>query len=148
MKFRTASVIVLSALLLAAYGANADVDSPSTPGKQDLAIVLQGIKNDRGRLIVTVYDNPTDYAQYGNPIATASLPPVDNISVAFRSLPDGDYAVIAFHDADENGDLNMENDYPTEGYGGSGIESRFDEPDFDGAVVEADIVYLRMFYLE
>ena len=72
---------------------------------------------------------------------------IDNLERCFHGLPAGRYAVRAFHDEDGDGDLGMDQGYPLEGYATSNASGRFDDPDFDEAVVTEADVALRLYYL-
>lgn len=69
-----------------------------------------------------------------------------SVNVLFPDLQSGPYVVAAFHDEDGNQDLNMDSEWPTEGYATSGAIDAYDVPTFANASLSADKVTITMFY--
>ncbi|MFK7861081.1 MAG: DUF2141 domain-containing protein [Granulosicoccus sp.] len=73
----------------------------------DLQITVGNIQDAKGRVLLAIYDSEANFNQtvaYGN-VAAAKK---DEIVFSFSNLPLGQYAVMAFHDIDNNGKLNVD----------------------------------------
>ena len=135
---------MLSLLLLAACGPSA-AEEPAC-GEGNLTVRLEGIRGSDGRVLLAVYANPAAFASDGEAIAWFAVPPATS-----RLILDGvqrrPVAISAFHDENDDQQLNLKGDFPLEGYGSSGDVGRFDEPDFDDAKIDGDVAVVRFHYL-
>jgi uncharacterized protein (DUF2141 family) len=116
----------------------------------ELNITVTGIQSDTGAIMIGVYAEPDAFAHaIANSSESGSLNDKSRfIGVSMRakagtqhftvgSVPPGRYAVIAFHDENDNGQLD-ENGWgvPVEGYGFSNDAAAFlGAPSFDAAAV-------------
>jgi uncharacterized protein (DUF2141 family) len=117
----------------------------------DLRVSIQGVASSEGSLMIGLYDTPEHFR---SAIATAAQAGLLNDrsrlvgiamraiagtqSVVFTNLKPGAYAIIVFHDANDNGKLD-ENPWgaPSEGYGFSNdAEGFLAAPPFDQAAVK------------
>jgi len=71
-----------------------------------------------------------------------------SVSTQFDQLAEGPFVVSFFQDEDGDGDLTMQGEYPIEGYGGSGMDTPYDEPSFESASLGYGQHVFRMHYLE
>ena len=75
----------------------------------DLTIELTGLAKAEGHVYIAVYDNPDDWLGdekvAGKQVAIADAL-VDELVVATMSLPEGEYAISIFYDANDNGELD------------------------------------------
>ena len=115
-----------------------------------LMVEVRGVRNAKGQVIVTIYDNAAALARYDDEdyVDYKIVPAAEGTVFAdFPALTEGPYAVSIFHD--ENGDLKfgMDGFTPLEGYGTSGAVGPYDEPPFDRAAVSPGAVKIEMFYL-
>ena len=102
------------ALLAAAFLA-----LPAAAG--DLAIEVEGIRSDKGRVYVAVH-RPVDNVSFPDAAGMVAggwrLADGGPVRMAFRGLAPGRYAVNAFHDENANGELDTNIlGIPREGYG-------------------------------
>ena len=116
----------------------------------DLNVTILGVRSYAGALMIGLYDNAV---RFKNGIVTAThigllkdkgrlvgvtmRARTGSQSVGFRQLPPGPYAVIVFHDENDNGILDEDLlGIPTEGYGFSNNATGFfSAPSFDAAAV-------------
>ncbi len=106
----------------------------------DLSIEIEGLRSDSGRVYVGVF-SPTrgfDFPQEEGMILGGWWLAEDrSVRVTWHGLPDGEYAVTAYHD--ENGNDQFDRNVlglPTEGYGFSNDAPVFmGPPKFDDAAV-------------
>jgi uncharacterized protein (DUF2141 family) len=117
----------------------------------DLSVTVQGVSSDVGELLLGVYSDAAGFQRAIDSSATKSalLPQAWRIvgaslrakagsqSITFIDLPPGRYAVIAFHDENDNGLLDANSfGVPTEGYCFSNDAMGFlGAPSFDAAAV-------------
>lgn len=82
----------------------------------DLQIDITDVKSNTGSLMIAVYDSAETFLKKpvkGIKVAAQST----QTSVQVNDLPAGDYAIVAFHDANENGKLDRNPmGIPTEDY--------------------------------
>ena len=118
---------------------------------EGLNVEIRDVKSGDGELLVVVFDNRQAYDNYDfNGAAGFAEVAADSmtVNVPFASLRDGPYAVFAYHDENGDDDLNMDGDYPLEGYGTSGARNWWHEPTFDEAASDARNIRVKMFYLD
>ena len=106
----------------------------------DLVIELQGIRSNEGRAYVAVHQKSphVEFPDTKGSIARLDLSAREGtVTVVLKDLPEGDYAVSAFHDENANGELDKNVvGIPTEGYAFSNDAFGFlGPPDFDDAAV-------------
>ncbi len=118
----------------------------------NLLLTIDGIRSNVGEILIGVYDTADGFKSAIDSSATKSAlrPEAWRIvgaalraqtgaqSIIFADLPPGRYAVIAFHDANDNGllDANVLG-VPVEGYGFSNNAQGFlSAPSFDAAAVD------------
>ncbi len=116
-----------------------------------LTVTILGLHSDAGELLIGVYENAAGFASAiaGSSTVSALLPQKWRIagaslraktgsqSITFRQLPPGRYAIIAFHDENDNGLLDANAlGVPMEGYGFSNNAQGFlSAPSFNAAAV-------------
>lgn len=148
----------------AAAGAG-DQTAPSTALEpRDLRVNIEGIRSGFGTVMIGLYDNADGFiaaiknsAEMGllndkGRLAGIALRATSGTrSVVFMQLPPGQYALIVFHDENDNGRLD-ENAWgvPTEGYGFSNnAQGLLGAPSFDAAKITLDgtsSVPIRLIY--
>ncbi|HEY1181638.1 MAG TPA: DUF2141 domain-containing protein [Rhodocyclaceae bacterium] len=108
MRIRFSAALLCAGLVLAAQSACAQ-----------LTVVLNGVQHDRGSVRVGLYKDPATFRKEAHAYAIQQVPAqAGSVRVQFADLPSGDYAIMAYHDEDGNGELNRRfGMFPTEGYG-------------------------------
>ena len=117
----------------------------------NLALTVEGVRSDAGEVLIGVYGNADAFSSAieGSATKSALLPQAWRIvgvalrakagsqSVIVTNLPPGRYAVIAFHDENDNGLLDANAlGVPIKGYGFSNNAQGFlSAPSFDAAAV-------------
>ena len=102
----------------------------------NLIVEIKDISSTQGKLMVGIFDNPTDFKLKTNPVYKQIVSPSDSaVSYSFKSVSKGIYAIAVFHDTNENGSLDTKKlGIPSEGVGFSGILSKgIKPPDFEEA---------------
>ena len=106
----------------------------------DLAVEVRGIRSDDGRLFVAVHAPETKETFPAGAGAVAALQQRARAGVIrymLHDLPPGRYAVNAFHDENDNGELDTNLiGIPSEGFGfANDPDASFGPPDFEAAAV-------------
>ena len=121
--------------LLPTLNLSADtIDGSKQKGK--LIIKFDGLKNDKGNLIIALCNSSDNYKIDDKPFIGKNVKLHDkNILIEFDDLPYGNYAVKAFHD--ENGNNKLDTNFlgiPSEDYGFSNnARGTFGPPSWDDA---------------
>lgn len=114
-----------------------------------LNVTVDGIRNAKGNIIILVFDNARafDRLDVWGAIDYAQIPSrKGSVSHAFADLNAGPYAVLLFHDENNDEDLNMTASKLLEGLGSTGAPNPQDEPDFKAASVWPGDVRVRIHY--
>jgi uncharacterized protein (DUF2141 family) len=126
-------VLVARALLLL-FSAGA----ASTVLAGELTIEISGVTPDRGKVYVAVYDRPETFPIPGKQLVGRVMAAGDrHLTAHFADLPPGQYAVVAFQDFNDNGQLDKNFlGIPKEPYGFSnGARGSAGPPKFAAAAV-------------
>lgn len=106
----------------------------------DLEIVVTGIRDieSPGKVFIGVFNSPDGFLKDERRYARAAIPTVNGTARLVFALPPGRYAMVAFHDANNNGELDTNIlGVPTEGYAFSRDARGFmSAPSFDSAALE------------
>lgn len=119
-----AALLTLSAQALgAAHSQDSRADAIAVPGGSNtLILTVEGVRSDQGQLRAQLLARKSPDA----PVATVGyeVEPArkGSVTLTFRNLSAGDYAVQLFHDENDNGKVEMNlAGIPTEGFGFSNI---------------------------
>ena len=90
-----------------ALAAALTVAAPAAPAfAADLTVAFPSAA-PQGQIMVAVFNSEANYGGEGQPVQVAMLDAAaGQTSVTFDGLPDGDYAVRAFHDLNGDGKMN------------------------------------------
>ena len=76
----------------------------------DVSVTIQGLANANGQVLVGLYNKASEFPE-GTRVDGKVLPAIKGaLTVVFKDLPSGNYAISAFHDINKNGrlDVNMQ----------------------------------------
>lgn len=109
-------------------------------GAADLALTIGGIANDKGYVMIALFDKPAGFRKTEAAVAAIRVRArKGDVKVTLFDLPSGTYAVSSFHD--ENGDQKLDRNMmniPTEGYGFSnGARGVMGPPSFEDSAFKA-----------
>jgi uncharacterized protein (DUF2141 family) len=103
------------------------------PG-QDVEVIVKNVKNEKGVLMVGLFNSEKTFTM--QPLK-GEMPAakVGTITVVFKKIPAGKYAIAVFHDANQNGKLDTNfMGVPKEGFGFSNdVMGNFGPPSFEKA---------------
>lgn len=113
------------------------VDAAEVRAERGLAVIVAGLRNDSGQLLVGVHEDPEAFPSRPEFAVRSATVRISHRSgrADFPDLPDGVYAVAVCHDENDNGrcDANFLG-VPSEGVAASrGAVGRFGPPAFDDA---------------
>ena len=120
---------------------------------QPLTVKLNNLEHDRGTVRVALFSDPKTFRKADQAFASSESPAkAGTVTVVFDDIPAGQYAVMAYHDENANGELDLRfGMFPTEGYGLSNNpkvmgppafeESRFEVPGDKPREIDIDIHY-------
>ena len=117
------------------------VGSLLTSGKQEITVTVVNATTDNGKVSFALYDHVTFMK---TPLKGASAKIIKGKStVTFKNIAQGEYSVICFHDKNNNGKMDFnENGIPLEDYGASNNNMDFGPPSFLDSkftVIEKDV---------
>ncbi len=122
------------------------IASPTNAEEARLLVNLKEIRDAIGDVRVSLYREPETFRKEDRAVKVVSTPAVKGeLQVVFEGLPAGRYAIMAYHDENSDGKLNLRlGMFPTEGYGLSNNPQvigppRFAESAFDVAGPETSI---------
>ena len=109
----------------------------------ELAIDVHGVRSGDGRVYLAVHGPATrDTFPSGEAVVEGLRAPAraGTMRFVFQDLAPGRYALSAFHDENDNGELDTNlMGIPSEGYGfGNDASAAFGPPSFEAAAVDVD----------
>jgi uncharacterized protein (DUF2141 family) len=130
--------------------------APPPAGNQaTLAFAIEGVRNDKGQLLVAVYTSKEAWLKVPSAAKVMKVAPrAGNVFAVMEEVPTGACAVLVFHDENGNGKLDMgwlPLPGPTEGSGASnGATGRMGPPSWEDAKFECRpgeaVVKLKLAY--
>ena len=111
---------------------------PALAQTATLSVNLQDVRNATGNLRASLYREPETFRKEDKAVQVVTLPAVaGDARIVFADLPLGKYAVMAYHDENADGRLNLRfGMFPTEGYGLSNNPQVMGPPKFADSAFE------------
>ena len=136
------NLLVSSFFILASTTACSCESSAVAPEKEEvtgsLTVKVTNIREAKGQLMAVIHDTKQAYDTNNERAAYAAITlKLGNkaTSFSFHDLPQGNYAVVLFHDENATGVFDIKGEEPLEGYGMSGARHALDQPSFRKASV-------------
>lgn len=103
-----------------------------------ITVSINNVSNDQGKVVFALHTKDT--FMKADAIDTAESEIKDGkVQITFKDVPSGEYAIIALHDANENGRMDyQENGMPLEAYGTSNNPMAFGPPQYEDAKFTLD----------
>jgi uncharacterized protein (DUF2141 family) len=119
-----------------------------------LRVNLIGLRSSNGKVHCTLYNNPDAFPDDDSKALKEAEAPIkdDSATCTFAGLPAGKYALVAFHDENDNGKFDESMlGMPEEGYAFSNnVRPTFSKPNFDECAFDYkggnDSITLSMIY--
>jgi len=107
-------------------------------GGADLNVTVESIRSGKGQVKLMLFEREEGFRKEDKAHQVLALPATtDSVVGAFRDLPPGRYAVIAYHDENANGKLDLRfGMFPKEGYGMSNNFKPSGPPKFKDAAFD------------
>lgn len=104
----------------------------------DLEVAVTGVRSTQGQVKLMLFDHAEGFRKENKARQVLAMPALrDEVKGVFHNLPAGPYAVIAYHDENGDGKLNLRlGMFPKEGYGLSNNPKVYGPPDFKASAVE------------
>ena len=104
----------------------------------DLSVAAQQVRSGEGQVKLMLFEREEGFRKEDKARQVLALPAAaGSVSGVFRDLPPGRYAVIAYHDENGNGKLDLRfGMFPKEGYGLSNNPKLSGPPKFKDAAFE------------
>ena len=111
---------------------------PSLAQTATLTVNLHEVRNATGNLRASLYREPETFRKEDKAVQVVTLPAVaGDARIVFADLAPGKYAVMAYHDENADGRLNLRfGMFPTEGYGLSNNPQVMGPPKFADSAFE------------
>ncbi|MBA1277809.1 DUF2141 domain-containing protein [Stutzerimonas stutzeri] len=105
---------------------------------QELSVTLNGLGHDNGQVAVAVYADPKTFRKDDQAFAAQKAKAEKGaVTLVFNDVPPGRYAVLAYHDENDNGELDRRfGMFPSEGYGLSNNPKLMGPPSYDDSAFE------------
>ncbi|WP_217474161.1 DUF2141 domain-containing protein [Stutzerimonas stutzeri] len=118
-----------SLLLLLAVSASGAAFADGQP----LTVRLNGLQHDQGAVRVALFSDPRSFRKVDKAFATREVAAAaGTLTLRFDDVPAGQYAIMAYHDENGNGELDRRfGMFPTEGYGLSNNPKVMGPPAFE-----------------
>lgn len=106
----------------------------------ELQVQLEGVKHDKGVVKVGLYRDAATFRKENQAFQTLQAPAkAGTVTIKFANIPTGQYAIMAYHDEDGNGEMNRRlGMFPTEGYALSNNPKVMGPPAFADSAFKVD----------
>ena len=124
---------IVKPLIMVAALATTAVASAAT-----LTLTITGVQKVEGALMIAIFDSQDAFDEGGESFRSIRQEVTDEtVTVTVEDVPAGQYAIKMYHDANGNGELDMNMmGMPSESYGFSRNKGRFGPPPFNKAVID------------
>ncbi len=130
--------VMTKALLALSLVAASMLSGIAAADEYALTVHIGAVRGERGKVHVELYNTPETFRKSAKALRVLQVPALkDGVTVKFEGIVPGRYAILAFHDEDENGEMNKRfGMIPTEGYALSNDPQVFGPPAFKDSAFE------------
>lgn len=122
--------------------AQSDSEVTTTEG-QTITVTVKNVKNNIGQIMFTLHNGET--WMKGQGIQNINSEIINNtVTVTFKNVKPGTYAVMVLHDENKNNRMDFENGMPKESYGMSNNPLSYGPPNFGEAKFNIDAENLNL----
>ncbi|WP_179018730.1 DUF2141 domain-containing protein [Winogradskyella forsetii] len=110
----------------------------SQDAQSTITVTIDNVNNDKGTVKMGLYTEET--FMKGKPLMGEQSEIKDGkVTITFENVKPGEYAIIAYHDVNENNKMDFsDNGMPLESYGISNNEMSFGPPQYSDAKFKVD----------
>jgi uncharacterized protein (DUF2141 family) len=101
-----------------------------------ITVQVHNISSNKGKVLFGLYNSEANFDQkisFASAIGTINA---FKTEVSFEQIPTGTYAIICFHDENENNQMDFDNFMPLEDFGASNNPRTFGPPQFQASKFE------------
>lgn len=103
-----------------------------------VTVTIDNVTSDEGKVIASIHTVETFMKGAGVDNLESDIQD-GKVTLVFENVPNGTYAIMAMHDANNNKQMDFEaNGMPKEGYGMSGNDMTMGPPSFENAKFEVN----------
>lgn len=130
-------VVLVSYLITFVTQAQINTNTTSLAGGSRVKAGVQNIRTNQGTVYFTIYNSQKSFNNQSAFASQKATVKFNSAEVFFQNLPQNTYAIVCFHDANDNGMMDFDSiGKPLEDYGTSAKERPFGPPMFDDAKFE------------
>ena len=108
-----------------------------------IEVIIDNVTSDDGKVILGLHTSETFMIAEGIKKAESKIVS-GKVTITFKNVQPGTYAVIALHDKNENNRMDFENGMPKESYGSSNNPMDYGPPQFSASKFEVGNENLKM----
>jgi uncharacterized protein (DUF2141 family) len=109
-------------------------EEPGVPPATTVHIIVENVESNHGTVNIAVCD--TDFSPQGCPYKTSTPAARGFVEVVFDDVPPGKYAVVGYHDVNDNNEFDKFLSMPREPYALSGAAADELIPEFNDAMLK------------
>ena len=104
----------------------------------DISVSVDNITSNKGKVYFTLYNSKDNFYQRMAFSKETGEIKENSSAVVFTNVPKGIYAIICFHDANDNKQIDFDGYMPIEDYGASNNSRSMGPPQFEAAKFEVE----------
>lgn len=103
------------------------------PSNRSISVTIANIKNDSGKVVLSLHTSETFMKSAGIQSLSSDIKD-GKVTIVFKNIKPGEYALMALHDANENNRMDFDaQGMPIESYGMSNNPMSYGPPQYDDA---------------
>lgn len=111
---------------------------------QDITVTIENIRNDTGKVLLSLHTESTFLKSKGLQAAESTIKN-GKITITFKNVAPGTYAIIAMHDENENNLMDFDaHGMPLEDYGTSNNPLSYGPPQYSDAKFQLESKPLKL----
>jgi len=131
------TIYTLLIALIFTLNVNAQTETKVTSNGPNITVTIQNIKNDKGSVILGLHTEDTFMKGPGIKNLKSKIEN-GQVTVTFKNIEVGTYAIMVMHDENDNNRMDFENGMPLESYGMSNNPMSYGPPQYQDAKFEVN----------
>ena len=131
------TIYTLLIALIFTLNVNAQTETKLTSNGPNITVTIQNIKNDKGSVILGLHTEDTFMKGPGIKNLKSKIEN-GQVTVTFKNIEVGTYAIMVMHDENDNNRMDFENGMPLESYGMSNNPMSYGPPQYQDAKFEVN----------
>jgi uncharacterized protein (DUF2141 family) len=109
----------------------------------DIVVSISKIRNNNGKVYFALFNSKENFYERISFQKQEGTIKENQTQITFKDVPEGEYAITCYHDANDNHKLDFEGYMPTEDYGSSNNPQSFGPPQFEVSKFKVDSENLK-----